>query len=225
LHIKNKKKLAIFDFCETLVNFQTADEYILYVARKEKINVKKKEIIRRMLQRLRLLSGKRNKEFILEYIKNVDFDKLQRYSKNYTDEYIRTNENIEVVEKLLWHKAKGHITIIVSGGYKNYIDMYAEIYGVDYVIATEMEIDNNKITGKIVGLDCMGKNKLVKINNNLNLENFDLDNSYVYSDHESDMPIFSLVGNPFAVSSETTPPLWAVKNNISQLKICEHETV
>ena len=37
-------KIAIFDFCETLVGFQSADAYIKYVLNEEKIDVPKPSV-------------------------------------------------------------------------------------------------------------------------------------------------------------------------------------
>ena len=39
--MENNRKIALFDFCETLANFQTADAYVKYVISKDYIKINK----------------------------------------------------------------------------------------------------------------------------------------------------------------------------------------
>ena len=95
--------------------------------------------------------------------------------------------------------------VIVSGGFSEYIREYAKKNGIDKVIATDLEIKNGKYTGKIKGLDCIGINKILKLFESVNINEFDLKNSYAYTDHFSDIPIISLVGNRFFITKKEVP--------------------
>ena len=46
----------------------------------------------------------------------------------------------------------------------------------------------------------MGKNKIIKIKQHLKLDDFDLDHSYAYSDHISDIPLLNLTGHGVVVN-------------------------
>jgi HAD superfamily hydrolase (TIGR01490 family) len=124
---------------------------------------------------------------------------VRAIAKDYVENELIAKENKKVVKQLLWHKKQGHIVVIVSGGFNEYINYYAKKYDVDHVIATELEISNGKFTGKISGIDCMGINKIEKLKNSISLNEYDLENSYAYSDHISDIPLLSLVGNGVGV--------------------------
>lgn len=87
----------------------------------------------------------------------------------------------------------------MSGGFSEYIKEYAKIYDIDYVIATDLEFIDGKATGKIDGIDCMGINKIEKIRSIIDLDKYDLLNSFAYSDHISDIPLLSFVGNGIVV--------------------------
>ena len=47
----------------------------------------------------------------------------------------------------------------------------------------------------------MGDKKVELLGNELNLKEFDLKNSFCYSDSRSDMPLFSLVGNKVVIKN------------------------
>jgi phosphatidylglycerophosphatase C len=198
----NKKTLVIFDFCETLVNFQTADHFVNYIFQKKPsffgICV---EILRQFLKIFRLGSGDLNKRLQLLKIKNLDYGYINIFAKKYFEEILCQSVIPVSLSKFEWHKKQGHFIIIISGGYMEYINYFSEHFKFDKVIATELKTKNGKFTGKISGLDCMGYNKLIKLNNTLNLEDYDLTKSYCYTDSLSDLPILSLVGNRFLIST------------------------
>ena len=54
--------------------------------------------------------------------------------------------------------------------------------------------------GKIVGSDCLGSEKVRRLQTIDEYRGLDLTNSYAYSDHESDLPLLELVGKPVAVT-------------------------
>lgn len=147
------------------------------------------------------MSGLRHKRWQLRQLKGLSFDSLQTFATEFVEEALLPAENQKVVDCLQWHKAQGHEVAIVSGGFNQYIDIYAKKYNVDYTVTTCIEIKDGRATGRITGMDCMGVNKLRKLDKELNLEQFDLNNSYAYSDHESDIPLLSLVGNATIVFS------------------------
>ena len=83
----NKKILVIFDFCETLVNFQTADHFVNYIFKKKPnlfgICV---EILRKILKSFRLGSGALNKRLQLLKLKNLDYCYISFFAKQYFEE-------------------------------------------------------------------------------------------------------------------------------------------
>lgn len=197
----NKSILAIFDFCDTLIGMQTADRFVYFCYQKNKtISNLINELIRIILRKSRLLFGLRHKKWNLKKLKGLSKIKVENLAKNYVNDILKPNENKNIIEKMLWHKNQGHCVIIVSGGFSVYIDEFAKLYNIDKIIATNLEVIDDKFSGKIDGIDCMGINKVKKLKESINLDEFDLVNSFVYSDSLSDIPLFSLVGNPVVVN-------------------------
>jgi len=203
-------KVAIFDFCDTLVSFQTADEFIKFCAiRRNKIKFYSFETVRHILRKLRLLRGPANKKFLLRYIKGLKEEEIELLAKEYFENKIKHKIIESTLECLRKLKSCGYKTIIISGGYECYIKKFAESFDCDEVIATEIEIVDGIVTGKIAGLDCMGVNKIYKLNEVIDIQDIHYDESYTFSDHDSDIYIFSLVKNRFVIRRQGYDQSWA----------------
>ncbi len=52
---------------------------------------------------------------------------------------LRAYSNQKVIDKLLWHKAQGHTIVVVSGGLGIYIRPFMQEFGIDTILAVELE--------------------------------------------------------------------------------------
>jgi HAD superfamily hydrolase (TIGR01490 family) len=198
------KRLAIFDFCGTLVNFQTANAFVDFVTGKQ---FSKQSLILDFIWKLlingKLLPPRMRQRFKLLKLRGFKLDKLKLLSKEFVDQKLIPNENKIVVNRLKQHKKQGDIIIIISGAYNIYLKIYGKRHFVDHVIATKIASKNNKLTGKIFGQECVGKNKLVYLKKIIKTSKFDLINSFVYTDNYfSDKPLLEIVGNRFLVKNK-----------------------
>lgn len=130
---------------------------------------------------------------------------MDKLAREYVETVLLSNEIPAVKERLLKHRAEGHTVVIASGGYMEYLKHYAARYGVDNVVATELEVIDGRFTGRIKGADCMGVNKLLKLKQTISVDNFNLNASFAYSDDYSDLPLLSLVGHPTVVVNGQVP--------------------
>jgi putative phosphatase len=78
---------------------------------------------------------------------------------------------------------------------------FAKSYSIDYLVSTKLEFKNGVFTSKIAGDECLGDKKVELLGNELNLKEFDLQNSFFYSDSRSDIPLFLLFGNKIVVKN------------------------
>lgn len=198
----NKSILAIFDFCGTLINMQTANPFILGLARQyPSLKRLALEIVRISLLKTGKLRGKTHKKFLLKQASGIHCNTVTNYAHRYLHEMLLPNENMSIVRKMKEHKELGHYVVIVSAGYENYISAYAKYHGIPNFAATKLEEKNSVLTGKILKNDCIGKEKLRRLSELLDLSSFNLQNSYAYSDHISDVPLLELVGNRMVIES------------------------
>jgi len=190
------KKLAIFDFCDTLVNGQTADDFIYFILKNTKPNLISKFIISIINRRWVPNIFGFKKKLLVFTLRGIPITKINKFSQKYCTT-LESRLNKSLIKRLIKHSNKDYDIIIVSGGYENYLK-YFSIPKIKFIkiIGTRLEVNNKKLTGFIKGRDCMGEEKVKRLDANLNFNKYNLKESYAYSDSLTDMPLFNLVGNP-----------------------------
>lgn len=196
--------LAIFDFCETLVDLQSVPPFLERVSSinpyyKNRFNALRRRFFDRIYHRVKLkcFDYKRAKFEALRGVKEYDAEKI---AKDYAN-YLLTRLNQKVIAKLNYHKSRNHALAIVSGGLEIYIKYVADFLEIprENVIAIALQAQDGILNGEIEGIHTMEHRKLYKLADRMDLGKFDLRRSFVYSDCPSDIPLFSLVGNKIAI--------------------------
>ncbi|ADR22641.1 phosphatase [Marivirga tractuosa] len=211
-------KLAIFDFCETLISRQTADLFVDFIIEQEQNkSYNFVEGLRKTLHKLHLLRGNSNKRFKLFQIKGVSKQKIEFYAQKYLDDILLRNINNKILSLAKEYKVNNYKIGIISGGYMPYIKLFAEKFNFDFRISTEISFSEGICTGKIAGDDCMGKNKILLLKKKIDL--VDIEELVFVTDHISDLPLLQLSDQPIVVGKETLTPSWVVKNNFKYIKV------
>lgn len=157
-----KKEISVFDFDGTLTYLDTAYPFILFCRGFWGTFFKGLKLLPDFFWYfLGFLSRKQIKEIMLErYFKGKQVSFFQGMAKNFLQKHAWIIKK-EMVQKLLECKAKGHQVVIVSANLTPFIQMVRELIPVDHMIATDIELDpQGKITGKILGENCWGPEKL-----------------------------------------------------------------
>jgi len=68
-----------------------------------------------------------------------------------------------VIARLREHQRAGHTTLIVSASPAVYVRVAARILGVDDVIATELEVRDGRLTGRLDGRNCRAEEKAARL--------------------------------------------------------------
>ncbi|BCD98250.1 phosphoserine phosphatase SerB [Marinagarivorans cellulosilyticus] len=88
----------------------------------------------------------------------------------------------------------GYKTAILSGGF-NYFGRYLQKkLGIDYVFANELEIENGKVTGRVVGTVVNGERKAELLKELAQKENISLEQVIAVGDGANDLPMLSIAG-------------------------------
>lgn len=199
--MSDKPVLAIFDFCGTLINIQTADPFIIGLCKRHPSHKRRSlELIRKLMLKTGVLRGRKSKTFLLKQAAGIRIDAVMDYSEKYLNETLLSNENVPVVRRMKRHKERGDKIVIVSAGYECYIGLYAKHYGIPDIVTTRLEEKKGALTGNILNKDCIGTEKVRRLCEAMDLSSFDMKKSYAYTDHISDIPLLELVGNRVVVS-------------------------
>lgn len=102
----------------------------------------------------------------------------------------------EGIERLMFVLKKyGYKIAILSGGFTFFGDYLQRKFGIDYVYANELEVDDNgKLTGKYRGEVVDGKRKAELLRLIAQVEKVDLAQTIAVGDGANDLPMLSLAG-------------------------------
>ena len=223
---KNTDKIALFDFCNTIVNFSTADRFIDFV-RKEKSDVKMKikEEVRKFLNKTGFIKFLQkfydkniNKMLYLWQLKGMSYRELDEFAKFYYENLIKKRLIKETIEEIDRLKKADYRLLVVSGGYDIYLKYFVKDFDFDGLISTKIAFKNEKVTSKIEGLDCLGENKVVLLKDFFQKENLKSIDSIAYSDSMIDLPLLNYCKKGVVVSFQKSSE-WVSVNNFEEI-IC-----
>ncbi len=117
----------------------------------------------------------------------------------------------EARELIKTHRDAGHDVIIISASADILVQPIARELGVERVVATEMAVEDGKLTGEIRRY-LKGDAKAQAVEEVAAERGYDLKASFAYSDSATDIPMLALVGNPVAVNPDRALKKHAMAN-------------
>ncbi len=114
----------------------------------------------------------------------------RRYSREELPKIVRK----DVLERLEWHRRRGDTILVVSASIDLWLRDWCAALGAG-LIATELEIEDNRITGRFLTRNCSGKEKVRRIRETLDLSQFDY--IYAYGDSPGDHAMLALANERY----------------------------
>jgi HAD superfamily hydrolase (TIGR01490 family) len=108
------------------------------------------------------------------------------------------DEAVSLIEE---HQLAGRDVVIVSASGSEVVEPIGDMLGADGVIATRLEIEDGRYTGRI-SFYAYAENKATAIEELARDKGYDLSRSYAYSDSVTDVHMLEIVGNPHAVNPD-----------------------
>ena len=213
-------RIAIFDFCETLVPYQSADAFVNYVIDgKKSLRICLVRLARRFVSIpfahelfAKLFPVPTIEKRLLVYLlKGEKYTDLCERAEAFYKQKIVPSLIPEIKTILLSRLQSDWKVFIVSGGIDLYLNHLSDDFDIapHNIISTHLEFDSKGICrGKILGLDCMGKNKLLNVEIMKDKQNY----IEVYSDSRSDLPLLMWADEAFVVR-ESSKKSWVKQYN------------
>lgn len=112
----------------------------------------------------------------------------------------------DAIDTIKKRKLEGYKIYLISASAEFYLSEFYNIKEVDKVIGTRFVKENGLHRNEILGENCKGEEKVRRLKEVLKKENIEVDfeNSYMYSDSLSDLPLFNLVGHPYLINYKKT---------------------
>lgn len=193
--------VAIFDVDQTLVQGYTERLFFRYLVRQGLLTVPRAlaylgRVARRPQQRFQDKS----------YLEGLPVEEVVRLARRCYQEDIAPRVGAAARACVLEHQSQGHAIVLLSGSLSVLLAPLQEELKADWLIATELQRQNNCFTGVIAGLHPRGPNKLWLLQELSRAHGFDLSQAYAYGDHIQDSYLFRSIGHPVAVN-----PSWCLK--------------
>ncbi len=220
-----KKSVAIFDFCETLVDLQSADEFVLFVHHNNQLPILNQRLFAcwKWARKFRFLAiydrifrnNPIEKKWLLYSLKGLTESFIIQQATQFS-EWLKTRINENVWSQFELTTKYSDIVIICSGGYEVYLDAFFSEFNVQ-IIATRIKFKNGKFTGRMDGLDCLKEEKVKRIEKYYGNDFWSIVNIEFYSDSITDLPLFEKSKRKI-VAYKNKPPVWANADKFETLK-------
>lgn len=179
---RRMRRLICFDMDSTLIQTECIDE----LAERHGVGDKVREITERAMRGE--LDFKESFTERVALLKGLDISVMQDIA-----EHLPITEGVERLMYVL--KRYGYKIAILSGGFTFFGEYLQKKFGIDYVYANELEVDETgHLTGRYLGEVVDGKRKAELLRLIAQVEKVDLAQTIAVGDGANDLPMLSLAG-------------------------------
>lgn len=205
------ERIALVDFCETIVSFQTYDAFLKFVLMNEspqycKIIISKGFIrIYGILEKILKKVGINRfsyKKLLTYQTKGMNYNLLKRYGKDFYLKKLKSNFITPTIDLIKDLQKENYRIILVSGGSDLYIKQFADEFGINDVLTSQIEFKNGVSTGRLIS-DCMGWNKVQLVKEYIKKRKIQGIFEIGISDSKSDLPVLNLCKRKIVISRDS----------------------
>ena len=206
--MNEKKRIgAFFDFDRTLIDVESGRIGFRYLYKMREIPLAflLKIMVSDFLYQRDLISDERMARTMIKFYRNRDLKDFENGAEAFYATYLKTHLAPNITARLHEHQLAGHVLILVSASVRYLLLPVMRDLEFHYLLCTDLEVGSNgRLTGRPDGPVCIDQNKRIAAEKLSNRIGIDLDVSYAYGNHHSDIPLLEAVGNPSAVAPTPT---------------------
>ncbi len=178
-------RLAIFDFDGTITTRDSLIEFIYYAVGPLRFFFGFAYLAPiLMLYLFKIVPNWKAKEISLTlFFKGWPVNNFQQIANDYSQDKLPLIVKKSALKKISWHKTQGHKIVVVSASLEDYLHNWCENLTID-LIATQLEVKDSRLTGKLATPNCYGKEKIKRLKEKYRLEDFEF--IYAYGDSVGD---------------------------------------
>lgn len=197
-------RLGIFDIDYTITRKESMTEFYKFMLKKKPRLMKHlpSTFATGLLYISNKVELKKAKESFASFVEGIHQDEMKELVKEFYEKRLSKlfyKDAIDMIRKL---KNEGCLIYLISASPEFYLREFYNISEVDMVIGTRYRLKDKYHTCSIDGENCKGEEKVKRLKEVLVAKNLqvDFENSYMFSDSLSDLPLFNLVGNPYLIN-------------------------
>lgn len=187
----SSQKIAFFDFDGTITTDDSLLKFIRFVVGDVKFLIGLVAISPLLvLYKMKFIPNYKAKQIMLSwYFKGLNQEEFFKVASEYSLSHIDKIVRPQAMQKIQWHKDEGHKVVVVSASLECWLRPWCDKNGLD-LIGTQLEIEDNLVTGKLLSKNCYGKEKANRIRERYDLNSFDF--IYAYGDSRGDKEMLEL---------------------------------
>lgn len=144
---------------------------------------------------LRLIPAWRAKELMsVFFFGGRDFVEFEELANRYSLEELPGIVREIASERLDWHRRRGDTVVVVSASPECWLKAWCREKEV-LLIATRLEVKGGRVSGRFLTKVCSGREKVRRIEESLNLSDFDY--IYAYGDTPGDKPMLAMANEAY----------------------------
>ena len=178
---RRMRRLICFDMDSTLIETEVIDELAIRAGVGDEVKAITESAMRGEIDFCE--SFKRR----CALLKGLDVSVMHEIAEN-----LPITEGVDRLMRVL--KKVGFKIAILSGGFTYFGNYLKQKYGIDYVYANELEVEDGKLTGRYVGDIVDGKRKAELLRLIAQVENVDIRQTVAVGDGANDLPMISIAG-------------------------------
>ena len=159
------KRIAAFDFDGTITRRDTLIEFLRFAGgsvRLYAVFVLYSPLL--ILMKLRLYSNHKAKEKIFaHYFKSMPLEQFNGMCRRFYEQRGQSLIYIDAKTQIAKHKEQDDEVVIVSASIENWVCHFAEALKADKLLATQVEVQNRKLTGRFLTANCYGTEKVNRL--------------------------------------------------------------
>lgn len=120
-------------------------------------------------------------------------ERMTEARKSFTESIIPNILFAKAIERIKWHQAEGHRVIVVTASCDAWLGDWTKQMGLE-ILCTEMELKNGVYTGELSKPNCRGTEKVNRVKQHLNIENYS--EIYAYGNDHGDNQLLAMADHP-----------------------------
>ena len=186
-----KKGIAFFDFDGTITKKDTLLEFIKFT--KGSFGFYLGFLVNLpylFAYKLKIISNQSAKEKVLRFFfHGIAIEEFNRRCQEFAEQVVPKLVRTKALDEIERLKAMDIKVVVVSASPENWIEQWTKRLGLE-LIASRLEVSGGKVTGKILGKNCHGDEKVVRIKEVYDLTNYNI--IAAYGDTGGDKPMLEL---------------------------------
>lgn len=134
--------------------------------------------------------------FLKQLFQGIPLSKVREWGSAFAREKLPEKIRPAALERIQWHQKQGHRCILVSANLDVYLEFWAAQMGFEHTLCSIVAANSEgTVTGKLVGANCWGQEKIKRLNSFLGPRNRYL--LYAYGDSLGDKEMLASADYPF----------------------------